>query len=178
MGRPRPSPGMGLPDRDEATDDYLQTLRSPAPRRSDRFQLIIDARAHSVGASSTDCIYAGDSARRILVPDHGVDLDWINTITSGTSLIHGRAGGASHARKARRWVSCPRQPLSCEIVSTADMPTAPPFARSTVINQRRLARTFPHLRNLCDGSVVTALASRAMQYVQCAFAILRGVAGH
>jgi len=48
---------MGLPDRDEATDDYLQTLRSPARRRSDRFQLIIDARAHSVGASSADCIY-------------------------------------------------------------------------------------------------------------------------
>lgn len=29
-------------------------------------------------------------------------------------------GGASHARNARRWVSCPRQPLSCKIVSTAD----------------------------------------------------------
>ena len=48
---------MGLPDRDEATYDYLQTLRSPVPRRSDRFQLIIGAWAHFVGASSTDCIY-------------------------------------------------------------------------------------------------------------------------
>ena len=48
---------MGLPDRVEATDTYLQTFRSPAPRRSDRFQLMIGARAHSVGASSSDCIY-------------------------------------------------------------------------------------------------------------------------
>ena len=48
---------MGLPDRGEATDNYLPTLRSPAPRRSDRFQLIIGARVHFVGAGSPDCIY-------------------------------------------------------------------------------------------------------------------------
>jgi hypothetical protein len=52
-----PSPGMGLPDKGEATDNYLPTLRSPALRRSDRFQLIIGARAHFLGASNTDCIY-------------------------------------------------------------------------------------------------------------------------
>jgi hypothetical protein len=45
---------------------------------------------------------------------------------AGTShqerLIHGCAGGAYHARKARRWVSCLSQACQCEFVSTADIP--------------------------------------------------------
>jgi hypothetical protein len=52
-----PSSGMGLPDKGEATENYLPTLRSPALRRSDRFQLIIGTLAHFLGASTTDCIY-------------------------------------------------------------------------------------------------------------------------
>ena len=38
------------------------------------------------------------------------------------ALVHGRAGGAYHARKARRWVSCPPQLLPPKTVSTADIP--------------------------------------------------------
>lgn len=38
-------PGMELPDRDEATYDYLRTLRPPAFRRSDRFWRSCEQRA-------------------------------------------------------------------------------------------------------------------------------------
>ncbi len=98
---------------------------------------------------------------------------------SQENLIHGRACGAYHARKARRWVSCLSQTCHRKLLALLTSP-APSFNPSRP-NDRRGSGADPplvsgELVQSCDGHNRESGDSRsAHEYL---FAIVQRVAGH
>jgi hypothetical protein len=94
-------------------------------------------------------------------------------------LIHGRAGGAYHARKARRWVSCLSQVCQCQFVSTANIP-CPRVQPFQAERQARIWRG-PSVGFWGTCAIVRWSQPRVWRfalYAQYRFAIVQRIAGH
>jgi len=94
-------------------------------------------------------------------------------------FIHGRVGGAYHARKARRWVSCPPQILPRKTVSTADI-LCPRVQPAQAERPARIWRSpSPDFCGTC--AIVRWSQPRVWRFALCVkylFAIVQRIAGH